>query len=143
MLRGVSAQHGESAPPPGQQTEAIRELFDRTGRLGRVDMLTDVTGSLRFDISEGEQVVDQWIVSLHNGQISVEHRGGDADGVVSLDRQLMAQMATGRSNAMSALLRGDMMVTGDVHLLVLLERLLPGPAGARGPRRTVMSRGAG
>jgi hypothetical protein len=44
---------------------------------------------------------------------------------------------------MSALLRGDITANGEVRLLVLLERLLPGPAGARGPRRTSHSRGAG
>jgi hypothetical protein len=137
MLPGVSAE------PPGQPTDAVAQLFDRTGRLGRVDMLADVTGSLRFDIAEDDQVVDQWTMLVDDGRITVEHRGGDTDCVVSLDRSLMARMATGQSNAMAALLRGDMMVTGDVQLLVLMERLLPGPAGAHGPRRTVVSQGTG
>jgi len=137
MLPGVSAQ------PPGQPTDAIAQLFDRVSHLGRVDLLNEVTGSLRFDVAQDEQVVDQWTILAHNGQLSVEHRGGDADCVVSLDRQLLAGMAGGQANAMTALLRGDMMVTGDVQLLVLLERLLPGPAAARGPRRTSGSKGAG
>jgi hypothetical protein len=136
MLRRVSAQ------PPAKPADAITELFDRIRHLGRVDALVGVTGSLRFDIDQGGQN-DPWTLSVHNGQITVEHRGGDADCVVQLEGELLARMATGRSNAMTALLRGDMMVTGDVQLLVLLERLLPGPAGAHGPRRTVMSQGAG
>lgn len=155
MLRGVSAQYGEPAQPPGQQQPpnqqqppgqaeaAVAQLFDRVGRLGRINMLAGVSGSLRFDIAEDEQVVDQWSVLVQNGRISVEHRGGDADCVVSVGMELLGGMACGQSNAMSALLRGDMMVTGDVQLLVLLERLLPGPAGAHGPRRTVTSQGAG
>jgi hypothetical protein len=143
MLRGVSALHGESGQPPGQPTDAVAQLFDRIGRLGHVDMLADVTGSLRFDIAQDEQVVDRWTVVVRDGNISVEHRGGDADGVVSLDRELMARMAVGQFNGMAALLRGDMMVTGDAQLLVILERLLPGPAGANGPRRTVVSQDAG
>jgi predicted lipid carrier protein YhbT len=136
MLRGVSAQ------PPANPADAVMQLFDRIRRLGRVEALADVTGSLRFDIDQGGQN-DAWLVSVHNGQISVEHRDGEADCVVQLDGELLARMATGQANAMTALLRADMMVTGDVQLLVLLERLLPGPAGAHGPRRTVMSQGAG
>jgi predicted lipid carrier protein YhbT len=136
MLRGVSAQ------PPAKPADAVTELFDRIRRLGRVEALVGVTGSLRFDIDQGGRN-DPWAVTVHDGQISVEHQHRDADCVVQLDAELLARMATGRSNAMTALLRGDMMVTGDVQLLVLLERLLPGPAGAHGPRRTVMSQGAG
>jgi predicted lipid carrier protein YhbT len=136
MLRGVPAQ------PPASPAEATMQLFERIRRLGRVDALADVTGSLRFDIDQGGQTT-QWTVAVHNGQISVEQHGGEADCVVQLSGELLAQMAIGRANAMAALLRGDMMVTGDVQLLVLLERLLPGPAGAHGPRRTVMSQGAG
>jgi hypothetical protein len=143
MLRGVSAQHGEPDQPPSEPTDAIAQFFERTGRIGRVEMLTEVNGSLRFDLAEDEQVVDQWTVLVDNGQLSVEHRGGDADCVVSLDRDLMARMAAGQSNAMAAGLRGDMMTTGNIQLLVLLERLLPGPAGAHGPLRTAISQDAG
>jgi hypothetical protein len=143
MLPGVSAQQREPDRPPTEPSDAIAQLFDRINRLGRVDMLADVTGSLRFDLAQDEHVVDQWTVVVCDGQLSVEHRGGDTDCVVSLDGQLMARMAGGESNAMAALLRGDMMATGNVQLLVLLERLLPGPAGAHGPLRTVISQDAG
>ncbi len=137
MLRGVSAH------PPASPADATIQLFDRIRRMGRVDALADVTGSLRFDVDQGGGQTVQWTVAVHSGHITVEQHGGDADCVVQLGADLLGQMASGRANAMTALLRGDMMVSGDVQLLVLLERLLPGPAGAHGPRRTVMSQGAG
>ena len=39
-------------------------------------------------------------------------------------------MASGKVNAMAAVLRGDLAVEGNAELLVLFQRLLPGP-----PRR--------
>jgi hypothetical protein len=117
-------------------------LFEGIGRAGRVDALAEIDGTIRFDLSLGDGT-DSWLLAVHSGQISVSHGGGDADCVVELDKELADRMASGQVNAMTALLRADMMVTGDVRLLVLLERLLPGPAGARGPRRATGSRGAG
>jgi hypothetical protein len=117
-------------------------LFERISRSGRVDALAEIDGTIRFDLDLGDRT-DSWLLTVHSGYVSVSHGGGDADCVVELDKELADRMASGQANAMAALLRADMMVTGDVRLLVLLERLLPGPAGARGPGRTVGSRGAG
>jgi hypothetical protein len=41
-------------------------------------------------------------------------------------------MIAGRVNAFAAVLRGTVTVEGDPTLLVLLQRLLPGPPNARG-----------
>jgi predicted lipid carrier protein YhbT len=132
----------ESRHPAVEPSDPTARLFERISRLGRVDALAEVEGRLRFDIYEGDRVEHQAII-VHRGQISVVHDVDDPDCVVDADKALFDRMAAGHSNAMTALLRGDMMVTGDVRLLVLLERLLPGPAGAHGPRRTSRSKGAG
>jgi hypothetical protein len=130
------------AQPAASPSDPTARLFERISRIGRVDALADVEGSLRFDLHMGDRVERRTIV-VHYGQITVVQDGGEPDCVVELDKSLLDRMATGQANAMTALLRADMMVTGDVRLLVLLERLLPGPAGARGPRRSVRSQGAG
>ena len=117
-------------------------LFERISRAGRMDALTETDGTIRFDLNLGDRI-DSWLLTVHGGHVSVAHRGGDADCVVELDKELADRMASGKANAMTALLRADMMVSGEVRLLVLLERLLPGPADAHGPTRTVRSRSAG
>ncbi len=110
--------------------------------MGRVDALADVEGRLRFDLHDGDRV-ERWFVTVHYGQVTVGPEDGEPDCVVDVDRELFNRMAAGQANAMAALLRADVTVIGEVRLLVLLERLLPGPAGARGPRRSARSQGAG
>ena len=132
----------QCAQPPADRPDPIAMLFERVSRSGRVDSLGEVSGTIRFDLHLGDRV-DSWLLTVHGGQLAVSHDGGDADCVVDVDKDLANRMASGEANAMAALLRADMMVTGDVKLLVLLERLLPGPTGAHGPRRSVHSRGAG
>jgi len=131
-----------SGHPAVDPSDPTARLFERISRLGRVDALAEVEGRLRFDIHEGDRVEHRAII-VHRGQISVAQEVEDPDCVVDADKELFDRMAAGQSNAMAALLRGDMMVTGNVRLLVLLERLLPGPAGAHGPRRSSRSKGAG
>ena len=130
------------AQPASNQPDPAAMLFERISHAGRVNALAEVDGTVRFDLNLGDRI-DSWLLAVRRGEISVSHGRGDADCVVELDKDLIDRMATGQANAMTALLRADMMVTGDVKLLVLLERLLPGPAKAHGPRRTVQSRGAG
>jgi len=49
----------------------------------------------------------------------------EADCVVRVDRALFDAMASGRLNALAALLRGVLFVEGDPMLLVLAQRLFP------------------
>ena len=128
--------------PEVDSTDPTARLFERIRRLGRVDALADVDGRLRFDVHTADRV-EQHAIIVHRGQLSVGRELDEADCVVDLDKELLDRMAAGQANAMTALLRGDMMVSGDVRLLVLLERLLPGPAGDHGPLRTSRSKGAG
>jgi putative sterol carrier protein len=43
------------------------------------------------------------------------------------DRKLFGRMASGKVNAFAAVLRGAITIEGDPRLLVLFQRLLPGP----------------
>ena len=47
----------------------------------------------------------------------------DADCVVSADRPVFEDLVTGRHNVMAALLRGQLIVSGDPDVLVRVERL--------------------
>jgi hypothetical protein len=132
----------QCAQPAADRPDPTAMLFERVSQRGRVDSLGEIDGTIRFDVKIGDRI-DSWLLTIQGGRVTVSHGGGDADCVVDLDKDLIDRMATGEANAMTALLRADMMVTGDVKLLVLLERLLPGPAGAHGPRRVAHARSAG
>jgi hypothetical protein len=54
------------------------------------------------------------------------HTSG-ADCVVRATKGLFDDVATGRVNAMAALLRGELVAEGNPNLLVRLQRLFPSP----------------
>jgi putative sterol carrier protein len=114
-----------------QQDPAAR-FFDELGTRGHEVLLRKTTGSTRFEIVDGGRT-RRWRVSVEKGDITVEPGGGDADCVVRADRTVFERVATGRMNAVAAVLRGDIAVEGDWRLLVAVQRLFAGPRrrGAR------------
>jgi putative sterol carrier protein len=69
---------------------------------------------------------------VDKGDVEVKHKGGEADCVMRADRKVFEGMIAGRVNAFAAVLRGAVTVEGDPTLLVLLQRVLPGPPNAKG-----------
>jgi len=104
------------------------EFFEELGRRGHEPLLEKATGNVRFDLSDGKKT-DRWLVAVTRGDLAVSRRHVRADCVVSADRALFDGVASGKTNAMAALLRGAMAVEGDVRLLVAFQRLFPGAAG--------------
>ena len=111
------------------------EFFDELGRRGHEPLLKKTSGTLRFDLRDGKRT-DRWLVDVKKGDVAVSRRNVRADCVVSADRALFDDVASGKTNAMAAMLRGAMGVEGDVQLLVPFQRLLPGPRRSRTRRRT-------
>jgi putative sterol carrier protein len=118
-----AASRGTDAGP----TESFfRELDER----GRDPLLHGARGTVRFDLVDGGSV-RRWYVAIDRGAVSVSHRAAKADAVVRLDRALFDRLATGRSNATAAVLRGSIVAEGDLGLLLSFQRLFPGPLGGR------------
>lgn len=115
--------------------DATAEFFGELGGRGREPLLNKASGTLRFDLRDGKRV-DRWLVAVKKGDVTVSRRNVGADCVVSTDRALFDGVASGKTNAMAALLRGAMGVEGDVQLLVLFQRLFPAPPRARRRRRS-------
>jgi hypothetical protein len=115
------------------------ELFDRLGRRGCDPLLEQARGTVRFDLASDTEIL-YWSVILDRGNVRVTRDEGDADCIVHTTKARFDKVATGAANAMAMLLRAEIIVHGDVQLLVVLERLLPGPPGARGPRMAVGER---
>ncbi|GAB3354679.1 hypothetical protein GCM10027452_22570 [Micromonospora halotolerans] len=62
--------------------------------------------------------------------------------MVGADPRLFEELVTGEENTIAALLRGDMTVSGDLRLVLQVERTFPGPAESRGPHHAFQRRAA-
>jgi len=102
------------------------EFFDRLVSMGHVPMLHRTKGTIRIDLDDGTRTV-HWYVTIDNGDVSVSHSHYRAESVMHTTKNLFDGMATGRVNATAAMLRGVLILEGDLGLLSALARLLPGP----------------
>jgi putative sterol carrier protein len=113
-------------------TDAASGFFERL-RDEHVALPTRATGVMRVEIADGKRT-ESWLVAVDKGKVEVSRGKGKADAVLRGDRTLFDGMAAGEVNAFAAALRGAVAIEGDPRLLVLFQRLLPGPPG-RGRRR--------
>jgi putative sterol carrier protein len=116
-------------------TDSTAEFFQELGRRGHEPMLEKGAGTIRFDLVDGTRT-DRWLVTLDKGDVSVSRRNAAADCIVRAERTLFDAMASGDANGMAAYLRGELTLEGDPELLVLIQRVLPGPATRRSPQRS-------
>jgi hypothetical protein len=111
---------------------------------GHLAMFERESATLRFDVADGEHV-DRWHVTVSDGDTTVTQRKDPADVVVWIDRDRMAELVTGRLNAMAGLLRGLLVCEGSAAAAMMFQRCLPGPPGSKGrvppiTSETVMAR---
>ena len=113
--------------PPADPTE---QFFAELGSRGHEPLLRKASGSMRFDVVDGKRT-RRWLVAVERGDMTVRRGGGDASCVVRADKAVFDKVASGRLNAVAAVLRGDLQVEGDWRLLVRMQRLFPGPRRRR------------
>jgi putative sterol carrier protein len=111
-------------------TDSTAEFFQGLGLRGHEPLLEKGTGSIRFDVVDGTRT-ERWLIMLDRGTVSVSRKNAAADCVVRADRAVFNAMATGAVNGVAAYLRGELSVEGDPELLVLIQRVLPGPPARR------------
>jgi putative sterol carrier protein len=93
-------------------------------------LLRKASGATRFDVVDGRSV-RRWFLVVDKGDISVGTKArGATTCVIRAEKDVFDKLASGRLNAVAAVLRGDLAVDGDWRLLVRLQRLFPSP-----PRR--------
>ncbi len=117
--------------------DGARPFFEELQNRAYEPILRGEKGSLRFDLRRGSGL-DHWYIAIADGNISVSHSRSRADTVVKVEGELFDRIAQGRANAMAAQLRGALAVEGDLHLLMVFQRLFPGPprsSTATGPAR--------
>ena len=98
-------------------------------------LLRKATGRFRFDVVDGRRT-RRWLVTVEGGNLAVTVGNGDASCVVHADKAIFDKLASGRLNPVAAVLRGDLKVDGDWRLLVLIQRLFPGPRASRRRKAT-------
>ena len=121
-------------------TDSAVEFFEELGRRGHEPLLAKVTGRVRFELMEGSRT-DPWLVTIDKGDLTVSHGPGDADCAVRGDKALFDELACGRANAMSSVLRGALVCTGDVDLLMAIQRIFPAPPRERESEDSARSAG--
>jgi putative sterol carrier protein len=115
--------------------EVMDRFFDDLAQRGHDPLLRKARGTIKFEIVDGKRV-DRRVVAIDRGDIQVSRRNVACDGVIRVDKDVFESVASGRSNPIAAVLRNELAVQGDWRLLVLLQRLFPGPPKARPSRRT-------
>ena len=123
-----------SVPAMDDQTiDPTREFFTGLAAKGHEPLLANASGTIRLDVLDPDGV-EHWFVAVDKGDLSVSRRNRRADVVVRADRPLADDIACGRQNAMAAMLRGELVADGDLRLMLLFQRLFPGPDDAQGAR---------
>jgi hypothetical protein len=125
------------APDITNGSDPATEFFTALEGRGREPLLGRVRGSLRFDLHD-DLKPEQWYIDIDYGTMTVSHRADPADAVVRIGRDLANRVALGTANVNAAVLRGEVEADGDLHLLLLFQRLFPGP-----PEGTSATKGQG
>jgi hypothetical protein len=116
------------------------EYFETLSRRGYEPMLSNVTATIRFDIKSDQQT-SSWRLGVDRGKLTVsagtdtDQAPDDADCMITADKALFEDIAGG-ANAMAALLRGEIAVSGNPEMLVAVQRLFPLPARVDPSRAT-------
>jgi hypothetical protein len=113
-------------------SDPCNDFFDRLHEHGFDARLGRVKGTIRFDVLDSDPG-EHWLVALDRGAIHVSRDDDPADCVVRADRATLDGIVAGRINPTTAVLRGVAAATGNIDVLLHLQRLFPaGPdAGGR------------
>jgi SCP-2 sterol transfer family len=135
--------------------DTVSRFFGGLAEAGHLATFDRQSATLRFDIVDGDQL-ERWHVTVHDGEVTVTWQGKPTDApadvppavTVRMDRRNFAAMATGRINAMAAILRGLLTCEGSMAAAMTFQRCLPGPPGSTGrvapiDGKTVMTSHAG
>jgi putative sterol carrier protein len=120
-------------------SDPSRDFFNRVNEQGFDARLGRARGTLRFDVDDGGPV-EHWLVSLDRGGIQVSRAADEAaDCVVRLDRATLDGIVTGDVNLTASMLRGGIAATGNLDLLLYLQRLFPAGPHAQDRNQTVVA----
>lgn len=118
-----------SAPAPA---DMIATFFDELGARGHEEAWADVSGTVGIELVDAD-TTERWFLNIDNGDVAVSHDEREADCSIRLDRALFERVVQGEANAMAAVLRGAVIPSGNLDLLLALQRGFPGPRDQQRP----------
>jgi hypothetical protein len=118
-------------PRNGPAVRFFGELVQR----GHEPLLAGVSGRVRFDVLD-RGTTDSFLMSVDHGDLAVVRDAGPADCIIRGKRALFNELASGRTNAMAAVLRGALVCSGDIELLIAVQRIFPDPPRGWDPNAT-------
>jgi putative sterol carrier protein len=130
----IRETQGYEAQGPVTTVDHTARFFADLARRGDEPLLRKATGSMGFDVVSGRRT-RRWVLSVDKGALTVTEGGADATCVVRANQAVFDKIASGRLNAVAAVLRGDLEVFGDWRMLVRLQRLFPSPPRRRRRKR--------
>jgi putative sterol carrier protein len=109
---------------------ATEAFLDDLVSQGAQPLLRDEKATIRLDLVSGG-AAQHLFVKIDKGVVSVSKRGSAPDATVRAERAVFDGMAEGRVNPTAALLRGTLVVEGDLGVAAAFARLFPGPPGSQ------------
>ena len=114
-------------------TRATGEFLERLSAVEHEPLLAGLTTSVTLEVIDGERI-KRWSIHIEDGRVTTSARAArDSTCLVRAERAVLDALARGEVNATAALLRGTIEAEGDPEVLLRLQRVFPGPPGARGP----------
>jgi predicted lipid carrier protein YhbT len=110
-------------------SDATQQFFEDLENRGYEPLVAKYSGRVGFEVVDGKRT-DRWMVEIHKGDLVVSRGGGTGGCTIRADKSLFDRLASGEQNAMAAALRGALVCTGDVELLLAIQRIFPGPPTA-------------
>lgn len=120
-------------------SEATTDFFHHLGEQANDLLPRKVRGTMRFDLRHGTGV-SHWYVAMHHGNMLVSQDRRDADCVVHVAEELFDRFTTGEANMISAMIRTECVVDGNITLVIMFRRFFPAAPDAVDPRRVVRER---
>lgn len=105
-------------------------FFERLARREYEPMLRNAVGTARFEVVDKDGT-ERWLVTIDKGAIAVSRKNTKVGTIVRADRKTFDKAGAGTLNVMAAVLRGEIVISGDPRFLVQLQRLIPRPSGRR------------
>jgi putative sterol carrier protein len=120
---------------------AATAFFEELAAREHEPLLAKGRGTVCVELTDGTES-EPWLVTIDHGDVTVFQGTGNADCTLRASRELFDRVVTGEVNAVAAVLRGAIRIEGNWHLLVLFQRLFPGPPGAAAASADVGAEGS-
>ena len=96
-------------------------FFERLATRSYEPLLHSVSGTIRCDIEDA----GNWFVVVENGSLTVSSAANEADWVIVCHREDFERMVMGKQNPTTLFMQGKMIITGDIVLAQMFQRLFP------------------